>query len=96
MPCRRCEYKNDNSNQCKNYDLKTTQTTIPLRQHCSAAENIFINNTNNEEATIKTIPWQAPMLGARRSCLSCLQLKYPQLAYQAQEAGGDKSHEEEQ
>ena len=30
---------------------------LPLRQHCSAAGNIFINNTNNEEPTINTIPW---------------------------------------
>ena len=58
---------------------------LPLRQHCSAARSIFINNTNNEEPTINTIPWQAPMLGAAgspknllsfgvhcRGCLSCL------------------------
>ena len=49
---------------------------LPLRQHCSAAGNIFINNTNNEEPTINTIPWQAPMLGARRCCLRCLYIRY--------------------
>ena len=31
--------------------LTTTQTTIPLRQHCSRQKNIKINNFNNFEPT---------------------------------------------
>ena len=64
--------------------LPTIGRDTPLRAHCLRRDThlqrlthrhrlpLPLQRITNNEELIITIPWQAPMLGARSSCLSCL------------------------